>query len=198
MFSRRCIGPLARRRLVRGTIRDMAAGEIMLVDLACRVRGDTSQGAGALREGRCRGRVWRHADDVRGCAPAGTRRTACSRRCRHRGSGRLVIPFSIWRLATPLSICPLFDVCRRSVRALRTWAPQRATPTPSCYGATASPSRAAITRGPRTARADTISTSSGARASIYVDEDCINTAPMSCSHSTLLSVSPALLPTHRR
>ena len=68
MFSRRCIGPLARRRLVRGTIRDMAAGEIMLVDLACRVRGDTSQGAGALREGRCRGRVWRHADDVRGRA----------------------------------------------------------------------------------------------------------------------------------
>ena len=34
----------------------------------CRVRGDTSQGAVALREGRCRGRVWRHADDVRGRA----------------------------------------------------------------------------------------------------------------------------------
>ena len=44
--------------------------------------------------------------------------------------------FVIWRLVKSCSIWPLFDVCRRSVRALRKSAPQRANlehPTPPRY-----------------------------------------------------------------
>ena len=65
----------------------------------CRVRGDTSQGAVALREGRCRGRVWRHADDVRGRAwhlDAASRLVELGISMRHQVVGLVASPRVSW------------------------------------------------------------------------------------------------------